>query len=153
MKSLAKLTVMTGPDRGKLFELGGEIVQIGKGAGNGFILTDATLEDHQVSIVRRNGRFAIYAPLTDQVEVDGTQIPRDRWVWPPDTAQIQLNRRTSLEFSGAGRTCRAARAYPRFSKNRNRVAYLGPDFHLRSRNTAAPARQCKFNQCKFNTGT
>jgi hypothetical protein len=98
MKPSAKITVTSGPDRGKLYELIDEMVHIGTAADNELVLTDPTLNGRQASIVRRSGRHAIFSPLTEEIEVDGTRIPPDRWVWLPDTAHIKLSRRTALEF-------------------------------------------------------
>jgi len=99
MKPSARITVTTGPDRGKLFELTDELVHVGKGADNEVVLADPTLGDHQVSIIRRNGRHAIFAVQASEVTVDGTPLPHERWVWLPENAQIQLNKRTILEFT------------------------------------------------------
>ena len=98
MNSTAKLTITTGPDRGRAFELQGEMVHIGRGADNEVILADPTLDDHHASIVHRNGRYAIYSPRSMDIAVDGTNIPSERWVWLPAKATIQLTRRTALEF-------------------------------------------------------
>lgn len=98
MKPLATITITTGPDRGKAFELADDLVHIGKGAGNQIVLTDTSLHDHQVSIVRRNDRFAIFSPVDVGVVVEGTQVPPEKWVWLPDECHIQLSRRTALQF-------------------------------------------------------
>jgi hypothetical protein len=98
MTPSAKITVTSGPDRGKFFEVIDEMIHIGKAADNELVLSDPTLGDRQASIVCRNGRHAIFAPETDEIEVDGTRIPADRWVWLPESAHIKLSRRTALEF-------------------------------------------------------
>lgn len=98
MKQSATITITTGPDRGKAFEVTDDLVHIGKGAGNQIVLSDPTLHDHEVSIVRRNDRYAIYSPVERDVVVEGTPIPPEKWVWLPDECHIQLSRRTALQF-------------------------------------------------------
>jgi hypothetical protein len=98
MKQSATITITTGPDRGKAFEVGDDLVHIGRGPGNQIVLSDPTLHDHEVSIVRRNDRYAIYSPVERDVVVEGTPIPSEKWVWLPDECHIQLSRRTALQF-------------------------------------------------------
>lgn len=94
----AKLSVTTGPDRGRSFDLDDELVHIGRGTGNQIVLTDDSLAEHQASIVRRNGRFAIYTTATDGLEIEGNPIPPERWVWLPTEASIRISRRTLCQF-------------------------------------------------------
>jgi len=96
--SKAKLSVTTGPDRGRTFDLDDELVHIGRGAGNQIVLSDDTLAEHQASIVRRNGRFAIYTTAIDGIEIEGNPIPPERWVWLPTEASIRISRRTLCQF-------------------------------------------------------
>lgn len=95
----ATMTVTRGPARGKFFELEPELVHIGRGEKNEVVLDDPELAEHAASIVRRNGRYAIYTPLDETVSVDGNCIPPDRWVWLPAVARIELGRRTCCQFS------------------------------------------------------
>jgi hypothetical protein len=99
MNPSARITVTTGPDRGSLLEMAEELVQIGRGNENALILHDPLLNQHQISVMRRGGRHAIFVVGTDEVEVSGTRIPPDQWVWLPQTANIQITRRTSIEFT------------------------------------------------------
>src|SRR5437762_488487 len=98
MSICATITVTSGPDRGKVFELTGEMVRLGKAAENEVVLSDAQVGDHHASIVRREGRFAIFTSDPEGLEVDGTEIPSERWVWLPEAATIRVGRRTSVEF-------------------------------------------------------
>lgn len=98
MNPSARITVTTGPDRGNRFEIIEESVQIGRAPDNSMVLSDPLLAEQQINITRRGGRHAIFVSGTDEIEVDGTRIPPDRWVWLPQSAQVQLTRRTSLEF-------------------------------------------------------
>ena len=98
MNPSARITVTTGPDRGNRLEITEESVQIGRAPENSMVLNDPLLAEQQINITRRGGRHAIFVSGTDEIEVDGTRIPPDRWVWLPQSAQVQLTRRTSLEF-------------------------------------------------------
>jgi hypothetical protein len=94
----ARLTVRSGPDRGKCFDWGTEMVHLGTGPENELVLTDPSLTELHASIMRRNGRYAIYTPAAEGIEVDGNLIPVARWVWLPETASIQFSKRTSAQF-------------------------------------------------------
>lgn len=98
MGKTARITVTSGPDRGKVFQLNEELVHVGSGGDNQIALTDKAVADHQASIVSRDGRYAIYTPLEDSVQVDGNVIPPERWVWLPASAQLAFSDRTSLKF-------------------------------------------------------
>ncbi len=94
MDAPATISVTAGPDTGKAFALTEELVHIGRGGDNHLILSDTTLSEHQASIVRRSGRYAIYAPSAGAVQVDGNEIPPEKWVWLPQTATIRLGSAT-----------------------------------------------------------
>ncbi|MBL8849215.1 MAG: hypothetical protein JNG89_06005 [Planctomycetaceae bacterium] len=98
MSPAATITVTDGPDTGRAFPLSDDLVHIGRGADNQVVLSDGALADHQASIVRRQGRFAIYSPESGAVQVDGNDIPPERWVWLPRTAMIQLGTKTILRL-------------------------------------------------------
>jgi hypothetical protein len=98
MSPAATITVTDGPDTGRAFPLSDELVHIGRGADNQVVLSDGALAEHQASIVRRQGRFAIYSPESGAVQVDGNDIPPERWVWLPRTATIQLGTQTILRL-------------------------------------------------------
>jgi hypothetical protein len=104
MSVCARITVTSGPDRGKVFELTGEMVRLGKAPHNEVVLSDTLVSDQHASIVRREGRFAIFTPVPEGLEVDGTEVPTERWVWLPETATIRVGQRTSVDFvaNGAG---------------------------------------------------
>lgn len=93
-----RITVTSGPDRGKGCELSEELVRIGKGPENELILSDPTAADTHVNILQREGRFAVSTQVTEGITVEGNPIPADRWVWLPELALIQVTRRTALEF-------------------------------------------------------
>lgn len=108
MDAGAQITVTTGPDEGKAFALADDLVHIGRGTDNQIVLSDPALNEHQASIVRRNGRYAIYAPVTGGVQVEGSEIPAERWVWLPESASIRLGEATVFQLkataSGNGST-------------------------------------------------
>jgi len=95
----ARLTVSSGPDRGRCFDWGTEMIHLGTGADNELVLTDPTLDELHASIMWRNGRYALYTPATEGIEVDGNAIPVARWVWLPEAATIQLSKKTMAQFS------------------------------------------------------
>jgi len=98
MSPAATITVTDGPDTGRAFSLNDELVHIGRGADNQVVLNDGALAEHQASIVRRQGRLAIYSPSSGAVQVDGNDIPPERWVWLPRTALIQLGTQTIVRL-------------------------------------------------------
>src|SRR5262245_25961882 len=102
MVASARITVTAGPDRGKVFQLTGEMVRLGKGLDNDVVLTDAQVGDHHASIVRREGRFAIFTSVSKGLDVDGTEVPPERWVWLPSSATIRIGQKTSVEFVANG---------------------------------------------------
>lgn len=102
MGDRARLTVTTGPDRGRVFELAEEMVNIGRGAQNHIPLTDLQVAEHQATLMSRNGRYAIYVLRADSVEVDGNVIPAEQWVWLPDIARIKMSAYTGLRFQYEG---------------------------------------------------
>ncbi|MFQ5733425.1 MAG: FHA domain-containing protein [Planctomycetaceae bacterium] len=81
-----------------MFSVEEELVHLGRGADNQIALSDESLEDHQASIIRRNGRYAIFTPIENGVEVDGNGVPAEQWVWLPETSQIQFGKWTLLQF-------------------------------------------------------
>ena len=89
MPETATITVTRGPDRGKVFEIDDDQIP----------LDDPSIAEHQASIVSRNGRYAIYTPLENAVNVDGSVIPSERWIWLPGTAHVRIGKRTEFEFS------------------------------------------------------
>ena len=99
MEAGAQITVTTGPDEGKAFSLSDELVHIGRGTDNQIVLSDPTLSEHHASIVRRNGRYAIYAPAVGGVRVEGNVIPAERWVWLPSSATVCLGEGTVFELT------------------------------------------------------
>lgn len=101
-RAKANLAVTTGPDRGRTLPVTEELVHIGRSPENHLVLSDDGVADHQLSIVFRGGRFAIYTPLEQAVEVDGNVIPHARWVWLPETAKIRVSERTVLQFAETG---------------------------------------------------
>ena len=98
MVKTARITITSGPDRGKVFQLNEELVHIGSSAENHVALTDELVREHQASIVNRDGRYAIYTPLDQSVQVDGNVIPSEQWVWLPSSARITVSARTSFQF-------------------------------------------------------
>lgn len=98
MSQVCRIVVTTGPERGKVFELEGELVHIGRAPENQIVLEDPGLSDHQATILHKNGRYAIFRPDESEVEVDGSEIPSEQWVWLPLEAKLQFGRRTSCQF-------------------------------------------------------
>jgi len=98
MPNGATLKVISGPDRGKVFQLSESLVHMGRGADNQIAITDPEVSDHQASIVEQNGRYAIYTPIEQGVEVDGNLIPIDRWIWLSGNSRIRLTGNTSFQF-------------------------------------------------------
>lgn len=99
LSGIATITVLNGPDRGKVFEVRDELVHIGAGEDNEIPLCDEALGDCRVRIVCRNGRYAISTPAADVVEVDGNVLPADRWVWLPESARVRLGGKTVFQFT------------------------------------------------------
>jgi hypothetical protein len=95
----AKIVISSGPDRGKVFELSDELVHIGRDPGNQVALSDPSMAEVQASVVSRKGRFAISSPLDGVVEVEGSAIPAERWVWLPKSARIRVSDQTFFQFS------------------------------------------------------
>jgi hypothetical protein len=94
----ATLRVTKGPDKGASFDVREEIVHVGRGEDNHLRLTDESLEEHELSIVFRNGRYAVYASREERVSVDGNLLPAEKWVWLPEHAKIELGRKNVLLF-------------------------------------------------------
>jgi pSer/pThr/pTyr-binding forkhead associated (FHA) protein len=114
MDAPATISVTAGPDTGKAFPLTSELVHIGRGSDNQVVLSDSTLSEHQASIVRRSGRYAIYAPAAGTVQVDGAEIPPEKWVWLPQSATVRLGSQTvfSLDAPATNGTPKAADSTP-----------------------------------------
>lgn len=98
MTALARISVLTGPDRGRACEVADEVAHVGRGADCHLALRDPDIADHLCSIVERNARFAIFTPVPDTVFVEGLAIPSEKWVWLPEVAEIRLSKRTQLRF-------------------------------------------------------
>src|SRR5258708_11624952 len=98
MSVCATITVISGPDRGRVFELSGEMARLGTAPDNELVFSDTQVGDHHANIVHREGRFAIFTSVPDGIEVDGTEVPAERWVWLPEVATIRVGRRTSVNF-------------------------------------------------------
>lgn len=103
MSNSATITIVSGPDRGRMFDIATDQIVIGHGEDNDINLSDRTVEPHQASIVHRNGRYAIYSPIDEAIEVDGRTIPAERWVWLPATARVRVSGRTVLQFNVGSR--------------------------------------------------
>lgn len=97
--SSCRIVVTTGPDRGKVFEVDEELIHIGRAAENQIVLDDPSLPDHQASVLRKSGRFAIYRPDDASIQVDGSDIPAEKWVWLPTDVRLQFGRRTSCQLT------------------------------------------------------
>lgn len=95
----AQIEITTGPDRGKQFTLVDELAHIGRHPENQIVLVDPGLVEHQASIVHRGGRYAIFTPVENSVEVDSQIIPADSWVWLPTQARVKLGKRTTFTFT------------------------------------------------------
>jgi hypothetical protein len=98
MNAAARLIVTRGPDEGREFDVSSDLAHIGRDGSNQIVLTDPGLARHQASIVCRGGRYALFTPLDGGVEVDGAQVPAERWVWLPAAADIRFGLETVLHF-------------------------------------------------------
>jgi len=94
-----RIVITTGPDRGKVFEVDEELIHIGRAEENQIVLDDPSLPDHQASILRKNDRFAIFRPTDAELQVDGADIPAEKWVWLPNDVRLQFGRRTSCQLT------------------------------------------------------
>jgi hypothetical protein len=101
MSSAARITVMTGPDEGRSFDVLQELAHIGRDEDAQIVLTDPSVARHQASIARRGGRFALFTPFDGGAHVDGAAVPADRWVWLPSMADIQFGGETRVRFEAA----------------------------------------------------
>lgn len=123
MARRAKITVTSGPDRGKTCNLVEDLARLGRSADNTLVLTDPDLAEYFISIMQREGRFAIFTNGPAGLEVDGAEVPAERWVWLPEQAQIRVSRRTELEFSMNG--VEAAAEEPASEENHRRSTATG----------------------------
>ena len=98
MSKIAQISIASGPDSGKSFSLDQETMHIGSGSDNEIIIEDDLIAELQASIARKNGRYAIYCPFEGAVDIDGTSLPPEKWVWLPASARIQISRKTVLLF-------------------------------------------------------
>jgi hypothetical protein len=97
----AQLAILSGPDAGKRFGLTEELVHIGRAEDNQIVLSDPELAEHQASLASRNGRYALYVPPGQRVEVEGTPVPPEKWVWLPETANLRFGTSTVCRFETA----------------------------------------------------
>lgn len=99
MRPACRLVFTTGPERGKVFEVTDELVHIGRSTENQIVLDDPSLAEHHASIVQKSGRFAIYCQPGVEVQVDGGEIPVEKWVWLRSNVRLQFGRRSTCQFS------------------------------------------------------
>lgn len=97
--TIASLTVTAGPDRGKTFALHEEFVHVGRSEDCQVLLTDSQVDEVQVSLANRNGRFAIITAFEETVTVDDKLLVAEEWAWLPAQATIRVSPRTTLLFS------------------------------------------------------
>jgi len=128
MSGHATITITSGPDRGQVFHLDGELTHLGHSAENEVALSDSQLAEEQAVIVNRGGRHAIYTPLAETVTVDGQVIPADRWVWLPEVARVRISKKTSFQFNTRGTA--AVSAAPA-SDSTGKPSPSGPTLHAR----------------------
>jgi hypothetical protein len=99
MPHACRIVVTTGPDRGKVFDVEEELAHIGRSPENHVVFDDPGMSEHHASILQREGRFAIYRQKSAEVQVDGGEIPSEKWVWLPTNSRLQFGRRTACQFS------------------------------------------------------
>jgi pSer/pThr/pTyr-binding forkhead associated (FHA) protein len=99
MPDTARITVTSGPDKGRVYELSGEMIRLGRSPDNHVVFTDLQVDEQHASIVCREGRFAIHTVHAEGLEIDGTEVPPERWVWLPEAATIRVGKRTSVAFT------------------------------------------------------
>ncbi len=97
MTSTGRIAIVSGGQR-FTYALSDEFTHIGRSADNHIILDDPELEDHQASIACREGRFAIYSPLDQRVEVNGVKIPAEQWTRLTDGATIRMSPESWFRF-------------------------------------------------------
>lgn len=158
MDSAARLTVRMGPDQGKSFPLATELVRIGRGPENEIILGDPDLDEHQASIIHRDGRYAIVTASPGGLLIDGTAIPPERWIWLPAEASIRLSPQTTLLFeSGAAAAQVPATAAPAVGSETGSItlqpAVEGPFGAARGPQRAGTARARPVPQSAAATAT
>jgi len=102
MSDTARITVTSGPDKGRVYELTGEMIRLGRSPDNEVVFTDSQIEELHASVVCREGRFAIHTLLANGLEIDDTEVPPERWVWLPESVSIRIGRRTIVDFTAGG---------------------------------------------------
>ena len=90
------LEILTGPDQGKTFPLGDELLHIGRGADNGAVLSDPQLGDFHATISHQEGQLALFANEANQIRVGKTLVPGQEWVAVPPEATIHLGGQTQV---------------------------------------------------------
>ena len=63
---------------------------LGRGAESEFQLHAKDLQDYELSIVLRNGCYAIYAARENAISVEGNLLPPEKWVWLPEEAVVKV---------------------------------------------------------------
>ena len=131
MTQRATITITSGPDRGAEFHIADELVNIGRSGENEICLADPFVPEHQASIMHRNGRYAIYAARDESIEIDGSLIPGQRWIWLPEAARLKVSPQTHLAFrvleTPNGRPApEGAEAVPQRAADRSTPAVAAP---------------------------
>ncbi|HEY2249879.1 MAG TPA: FHA domain-containing protein [Planctomycetaceae bacterium] len=101
MSDTARITVTSGPDKGRVYELSGEMIRLGRSPENEVVFTDSHIEELHANVVCREGRFAIHTMLANGLEIDGTDVPPERWVWLPESVSIRIGKRTIVDFTAS----------------------------------------------------
>lgn len=99
MSDTARMIVISGPDKGRVYELTGEMIRLGRSPDNEIVFTDSQIEELHANVVCREGRFAIHTMLANGLEIDGTEVPPERWVWLPESVSIRIGKRTVVNFT------------------------------------------------------
>ncbi len=99
MSDYARITVISGPDKGRVYELTGEMIRLGRSPENEIVFTDSQIEELHANVVCREGRFAIHTMHADGLQIDGTEVPPERWVWLPGSVSIRIGKRTVVDFA------------------------------------------------------
>lgn len=79
----AKLTVISGPDKGNEIWIEDEVVRIGRGDNCAVPLSDARLPAHVATLEFRDGHYNLYSRMEDEIILNGRALaPRgfDRWL-------------------------------------------------------------------------
>lgn len=98
MGQSARIVIHSGPDRGRVFPVEGDLVHIGRGTDNAIVLADPEILDYHFSVSYRNGQCALNAAAAGAVVANGQPLPPDQWVAVVPPTKLQVSGATELEI-------------------------------------------------------